>query len=339
MSIVFCGDLALPLGAEINYRVLCPLFRDKKAVVNLEGSILPNLDESKRYKWNDKFSLYSCPKVLDIFRDLNICYASLCNNHILDYWYPIKNTIDLLEQNGVKTWGLNNHDILSTKLNDKTLYIITFATFANEHSLKLFNPDLVVKEIVRLKESEDCYVVVFPHWGVEKNIYPEPTDRHHAHRCIDAGADLIIGHHPHIIQPIEIYRGKTIVYSVGNFILPQTSYSDKFLSFENHYIQHELVVEWDGNRVTLHALYYDKEKNEIIVDNSFLVDELYQLFSEPMNDSTYRDLFLAHTTFVNKVFRTRLFDSYFGELMSFVSRKTFRYIRKGAMIMGLHRPY
>ena len=67
-------------------------------------------------------------------------------------------------------------------------------------------------------------IAVYPHWGIEKFRYPEPADRNLAHRIIDAGADIIVGHHPHIIQPIEIYKGKYIIYSIGNFILPQTVY-------------------------------------------------------------------------------------------------------------------
>lgn len=57
------------------------------------------------------------------------------------------------------------------------------------------------------------------HWGFEFNKYPMPYDISLAHKMVDAGYDLIIGHHPHIIQPMEQYRGKKIFYSIGNFYM------------------------------------------------------------------------------------------------------------------------
>ena len=209
MSVIFCGDLVLPYHTDVDYSVVLPLFRSHKMIANFEGSILKNEKETRLYKWNDKFSLYSCPKVLNVLKDLNVEAVSLCNNHILDYQHDINETVNILKKCNIASWGLKNHDVYRSELNGKPLFVITFATFSNEHNLSLFSPSKVVEEVKNIRQqNKDCYIVAFPHWGIEKFYYPEPADRTLAHRLIDAGTDLIVGHHPHVIQPIEIYKGK-----------------------------------------------------------------------------------------------------------------------------------
>jgi hypothetical protein len=71
-------------------------------------------------------------------------------------------------------------------------------------------------DIRGLREHADRIVVTF-HWGVPYEREPSPEDRAKAHFAVDCGADAVVGHHPHIVQPFEIYRGCPIFYSVGNF--------------------------------------------------------------------------------------------------------------------------
>jgi poly-gamma-glutamate capsule biosynthesis protein CapA/YwtB (metallophosphatase superfamily) len=81
----------------------------------------------------------------------------------------------------------------------------------------LFSIDNLKKDIASMRGGAD-YIVVNIHWGVEKSHIPEERQISLAHAAIRAGADLIIGHHPHVLQGIERYRGKIIAYSLGNFI-------------------------------------------------------------------------------------------------------------------------
>jgi Bacterial capsule synthesis protein PGA_cap len=71
-------------------------------------------------------------------------------------------------------------------------------------------------DIERLRGSVDRIVVTF-HWGVPYEREPSIEDRQKARFAVDCGADLVVGHHPHVIQPFEVYRGAPIFYSVGNF--------------------------------------------------------------------------------------------------------------------------
>ena len=75
----------------------------------------------------------------------------------------------------------------------------------------------VVADVEQLKQSVD-HVVVLLHWGIEFSDYPHPSDIEKAHKIIDTGASAIIGHHPHVVQGVEAYRGRPIFYSLGNLI-------------------------------------------------------------------------------------------------------------------------
>ena len=86
-----------------------------------------------------------------------------------------------------------------------------------------FNVDSLCEDITKLKTLAD-YVVINFHWGVEKSHETQERQIEFAHQSIDAGADLIIGHHPHVLQGIERYNGKVIAYSLGNFIFGGNSH-------------------------------------------------------------------------------------------------------------------
>jgi poly-gamma-glutamate capsule biosynthesis protein CapA/YwtB (metallophosphatase superfamily) len=79
------------------------------------------------------------------------------------------------------------------------------------------DPDTIEQEVAAAARQADV-VIVSIHWGVEYRQHPQPEQEDLAHRIIDAGADVILGHHPHVIQPIEEYHGGLIAYSLGNFL-------------------------------------------------------------------------------------------------------------------------
>jgi poly-gamma-glutamate synthesis protein (capsule biosynthesis protein) len=75
-------------------------------------------------------------------------------------------------------------------------------------------------EIEKAKKQADFVIVSF-HWGEEYNNFPNKRQKDIAHSCVDSGADLVIGHHPHVMQGVEKYKGKIILYSLGNFVFDQ----------------------------------------------------------------------------------------------------------------------
>ena len=79
--------------------------------------------------------------------------------------------------------------------------------------------DMLLQRVASLRRDDPgCYIIVSLHWGGENTMHPLLDQKVEAHRLIDAGADLLVGHHTHTLQDIEQYQGKHIFYSIGNFI-------------------------------------------------------------------------------------------------------------------------
>ena len=91
----------------------------------------------------------------------------------------------------------------------------------------------------RSKTSKTAdYVAVYVHWGIEKDTIPQDYQRQLACAYIDAGADMVIGSHPHVMQGFEYYHGKPIAYSLGNFLFSNSS---------NETVLYRITIETDGS--------------------------------------------------------------------------------------------
>ena len=77
--------------------------------------------------------------------------------------------------------------------------------------------EAMIENIESLKEEGAQIIIASFHWGVERSNVPDETQVELAHSAIDHGADLVLGHHPHVLQGIETYKGKNIIYSLANF--------------------------------------------------------------------------------------------------------------------------
>ena len=101
------------------------------------------------------------------------------------------------------------------------------------------------------------------HWNYELELYPQPFDRDLAHLLIDMGVYAVIGCHAHRVQPIELYKGRPIVYGLGNFAFMQNAFMNKKLKFpEFTYKEIAFKVTKDGG-FRVHHLYYNPEKQSI----------------------------------------------------------------------------
>ena len=103
-------------------------------------------------------------------------------------------------------------------------YIIAWKniTFIGYHQFVYKGLDTVLSDIRKAKKKSD-FVIIYPHFGEEYKTLMTKSQMNLSHAFIDAGADVIIGAHPHVIEPIEIYKGKAIFYSLGNFIFDQSN--------------------------------------------------------------------------------------------------------------------
>jgi len=182
-------------------------------------------------------------------QELGIDVVSLANNHILDYRKTgLNDTFSNLAKIGIKYTGAGlqtpARKVATVQRNGLTVGLLSYveATALPRPQNFVAAPDrpgvamihlddngpvgdtekMVREDITQARQAADI-VIVGLHWGKESSNHISRGQHKFARFCIDAGADMVWGHHPHVLQPIEIYKGKIIVYSLGNFIFPAPS--------------------------------------------------------------------------------------------------------------------
>ncbi len=156
--------------------------------------------------------------------------VTLANNHILDNGeIALNSTIRVLDSIGVKHIGAGQNvmqareAVIIEKKGKKIGFLGYSLTFPEEFWAGEKKPGTafghaayLAEDIPKLRSKVDYLIVVF-HWGVEKSLVLKDYQKEMGHLAIDLGADAVVGHHPHILQGIELYKGKPIAYSLGNF--------------------------------------------------------------------------------------------------------------------------
>ncbi|MEN9621922.1 MAG: hypothetical protein RLZZ67_356 [Candidatus Parcubacteria bacterium] len=187
-------------------------------VANLEGAITEHESLSLTTKPGEanNTSFTFDPQVAAVLFDNNIRIVNAGNNHSLDFGREgAESTRHFLDKAGVKYFGSPFSSLIaSTTINGLRISFINFNQF-----LGLSSPQKTIDAIVNARKDSDA-VFVYTHWGDEYVVANE-YQKNLAYRFIDAGADMVVGSHPHVIQESEIYKGKYIFYSLGNFIFDQ----------------------------------------------------------------------------------------------------------------------
>lgn len=182
------------------------------------------------------------PERLSLLKDAGIDIVSAANNHIMDYdEISLMDTLSNLDDAGIMHVGAGK-DLLSARLGRiitvnglkvgflaysdfwdifwTVKYRRTFAASADEPGMAPAIRAFMEEDIRRLKSHSD-FVIVSVHWGDEYMPHPNAYQVERAHAAIDAGADVVLGHHPHVLQPFESYKSGLIFYSLGNFVFDQ----------------------------------------------------------------------------------------------------------------------
>ncbi len=150
--------------------------------------------------------------------DAGVDIVNLANNHLGDYLEDgVKQTTKLLDENNIKYCGFSQPTLINIK--GKTIAFLGYNEIPSRFGKKL-EEEKIIEELKTAREKADFVIVAF-HWGTEYTHQPTERQKYFAHLAIDNGADLIVGNHPHWIQPVEIYKEKIIFYALGNFIFDQ----------------------------------------------------------------------------------------------------------------------
>ena len=241
LTIVFAGDVLLdrgvePIirrhGVEYLFRDVSPFFHNADfTVVNLECPIT-DIDAPLMKKYIFRAD-DSCAAAL---AKVGVTHCAMANNHIMDQGQlGLADTYQNILAAGLTPigYGLNDSARLVPAILQKG--DIKVAIF-NDCAVRVENydspfdaPGIANVPIVKLlpfvsdfhRQHPDTRIVIVLHWGVEFRLQPNPSQRIAASQLFAAGADLIVGHHPHVIQDIDTIQGKTVYYSIGNFVFDQ----------------------------------------------------------------------------------------------------------------------
>jgi len=185
---------------------------------NLEGPVVENPPQFP----DDSLKFAFTPEVIKGASWSHFNLFSLSNNHTPDMEKEgLEETKEWLKKYGVNFVGdplSGSSDNLNSSFSRDD---ITFLAF-NQIFPFMDKEEEIIKTIKMVKSSKpDNFLIVSLHWGEEYKLINSPVQQSLAHKIIEAGGDLIIGHHPHVVQNIEKYQGKLIFYSLGNFIFDQ----------------------------------------------------------------------------------------------------------------------
>ncbi|MEB3100267.1 CapA family protein [Ferviditalea candida] len=231
------GNLLKQNGYDYPYEFVRPyLQKPDLTVANLETPVTAGgAPQEKEYVYR------TSPQALPALAEAGFDLVNLANNHVLDYGQQgLLDTFDHLDaaQIGFFGAGRDAGEAFAAKyveVNGVKLAFLGFSNVVPDGSWKAgsghpgvadsYDYRKPVAAIQEAKKRADL-VIVFNHWGKDRTYQPEKYQAELAHRFVDAGADLVVGSHPHVLQGFEQYGGKWIVYSLGNFIFTTNNHPE-----------------------------------------------------------------------------------------------------------------
>jgi poly-gamma-glutamate synthesis protein (capsule biosynthesis protein) len=243
VSVLFAGDMMFDRtirttteahGGDYLFQCLDPVFKTEDLVVaNLEGPITESTSISQFSEPGDgnNFTFTFPTTTAGLLYAHNVRMVNLGNNHIFNYHLAgVLSTEKFLDEAQVGHFGdpdkTEPNKVARIEINGIPFSFVNWSDWTSD------NTDITAAQIKK-EHEEGRLVVIFTHWG-EEYLPATTREKRLAHDFIDAGADIIIGTHPHIVQEHELYKGKNIYYSLGNLIFDQY-FSDQ--------VDHGLMVQ------------------------------------------------------------------------------------------------
>lgn len=233
IRLLFGGDLMFDRNIRVRMQEhgvahplaqLTALFNTYDAVIaNLEGPVttFPSRSVGSEPGSANNFFFTFQPEIVPMLRDNNVTIVNLGNNHITNFGTAgVAQTKQFLQAGGIDFFGNTGLEVQAA---ERILYRTFDKTTIAFVNLNQFTPGGFETALVDTKTATASadLVIVMPHWGEEYVPKPNQTIRDQAQQLLAAGADAIIGSHPHVIQSIHNYEGKQVYYSLGNFVFDQ----------------------------------------------------------------------------------------------------------------------
>ena len=193
-----------------NMRNVMDIFEaDDLTIANLEV-VLTNSTNYKKKNAQVAFYMRGKPEYVNILTESSIEVVNVANNHAKDFGSDgLQDTLDVLDEAGVAYCGFGNRCVKEVK--GVRIGFVGVYSWSNDK-------DTITAAIKDLRENQNCDLVIAScHWGEEREYTPNSGQKKMARWMVDAGADLVLGHHAHVVNGIEVMDGVNVVYSLGNF--------------------------------------------------------------------------------------------------------------------------
>jgi poly-gamma-glutamate synthesis protein (capsule biosynthesis protein) len=285
-SIIFVGDVMMARNVEflmdehgseypfkgINFNETAS---NPYVVGNFEATIPKSHVPTKNQQM--RFSV-AAGSVQSLF-DAGFTHLSLANNHGLDFGpTSLLHTQEVLQNVGVSWFGhpqkVSTESTSFVTINDIEVAIIGL------HALNSVPSEEVLKEIFSYASARSDMQIVYVHWGIEYDAVSSIAQQQLAQTLVQAGADLIIGHHPHVVQEIDLIAGVPVFYSLGNYIFDQ---------YFSKAVQTGMLLQLDtAGEIGIHILPVQSSKK--ISQPSYMSNVQHADFLQSLSESSHVDL-------------------------------------------------
>lgn len=240
VSLLFSGDVTLSdsfedtIGKDFKWAFaeMDEYRQADLAMVNLENP----LTTASTPMPDKQFNFKADPEMVQVLKEGGIDLVTLANNHTMDFQTPgLLETMETLDQAGILHMGAGRNitearrpEVIDVK-GHRFAYLSYFGEdYAATEKAAGISPivETRIAEDIKAIRTQVDWIVVNYHWGQENASHPADWQQQLARFTIDQGADLVVGHHPHVLQGAEVYKGRPIAYSLGNFIFGGNSRSD-----------------------------------------------------------------------------------------------------------------
>jgi len=292
--ISMAGDVLLASGVGYAIARYGPDYpwRDTAEVLRNSDIVIANLECSVSKRGNPEpnkeFTFRAAPEALGGAVNAGVDIFTLANNHVLDFGQnAFADTLSYLRENNIKYTGAGMTEEEAwrpamAESNGVKVAVLAFSrVIPGGHWVAGkewpgvaggFDQKIIAQRI-KAVDSTAGETIVSVHWGNELDDFPDRKEIDLAHMMVEAGADIVIGHHPHVLQGIEIYRGKIIAYSLGNFIFTPASPKAR----EGAILQ--VVTNGEGRKASIIPTFISDGSTQVLkgIDKKRVVDKMNRL--------------------------------------------------------------
>ena len=340
MKISFVGDISLNNKYNFLYEKNEKPFKNISEILSESDYVVGNLEclsEGIKENFLKRPRLKTNKDTLKYLSDINMSVSTLAHNHVYDNCREgFENTTNVLNDLNINYIGasINQQDSQSPYLinDDKKIALLNYVTHDTNPNvpvdadvyLNYFDLDRSCEEI-RILKKESRLVFVILHWGggSEGRYFPDWDQPKIARKLIDAGADFIVGHHSHTLQPYEIYKDKFIFYSLGNFCFDDIIFEGKTIEIKKPSGTESAILNViidKNSEINIELLPINKNPNlELYIDKNILnkFKRRQILFKLIFSNKLFWTLYF----FLSKTF-SPIFRYFFGNKSSFFTQLT-----------------